>query len=141
MIAHQEIAAGADEGFQAALLMSLYHQDGGRALFRSIVPQRPFTTFRRKRRDVERFSQMTRTPVLKIEGKCSCLRAKPAHIPPGHLPPGPKKHRYGIPPEEWQSIRRRVLENREPLRQVAGDYGVSYETVRRVILVTHKQAN
>ena len=24
-------------------------------------------------------------PVLKIEGKCSCLRAKPAHIP-GHLP-------------------------------------------------------
>jgi hypothetical protein len=55
--------------------------------------------------------------------------------------PGPKKHRYGISPEEWQSIRRRMLENREPLRQVAGDYGVSYETVRRVILATHKQAN
>jgi hypothetical protein len=53
----------------------------------------------------------------------------------------PKKHRYDIPPEEWQSIRRRVLENREPLRQVAGDYGVSYETVQRVILATHKQAN
>jgi hypothetical protein len=31
MITHQEIAAGADEGFQAALLMSFYHQDGGRA--------------------------------------------------------------------------------------------------------------
>jgi hypothetical protein len=27
----QEIATGADEGFQDTLLMSLYHQDGGRA--------------------------------------------------------------------------------------------------------------
>lgn len=32
-----------------------------------------------------------------------------------------------------------VIENQEPLRKVAKDYGVSYETVRRVILVTHKQ--
>jgi hypothetical protein len=55
--------------------------------------------------------------------------------------PGPKKPRYGIPAEEWQNIRRRVLENRESLRQVAEDYGVSYETVRRFILATHKQAN
>lgn len=32
MITHQEIAAGADEDFQAALLMSLNRQDGGRAI-------------------------------------------------------------------------------------------------------------
>jgi len=31
MITHQEIAAGADEGLQAALLMSFYHQTGGSA--------------------------------------------------------------------------------------------------------------
>ena len=28
---HQGIAAGADKGFQVTLLMSLNHQDGGRA--------------------------------------------------------------------------------------------------------------
>jgi hypothetical protein len=37
------------------------------------------------KRDVGRFCPGKLVPVLKIEGKCSCLRAKPAHIP-GHLP-------------------------------------------------------
>ena len=34
----------------------------------------------------ERVDQAKFVRVLKIEGKCSCLRAKAAHIP-GHLPP------------------------------------------------------
>ncbi len=44
MITHQEIAAGADEGFQAALLMSFYHQDGGRAGF-ALLRQRVLHRF------------------------------------------------------------------------------------------------
>ena len=47
--------------------------------------------------------------------------------------PGSTKPRYGIPPEEWPTILHRVIENQEPLRTIAGDDGVSYETVRRII--------
>jgi hypothetical protein len=43
------------------------------------------------------------------------------------------KPRHGIPPEEWPKVLRRVVENQEPLRKVASDYDVSYETVRRVV--------
>jgi transposase len=35
--------------------------------------------------------------------------------------------------EEWPTILHRVVDKNEPLRKVAQDYGVSYETVRRVI--------
>lgn len=34
---------------------------------------------------------------------------------------------------------RRVVENQEPLRQVADDYGVSYETIRRIVTAARKQ--
>ena len=44
-----------------------------------------FTTFSDDIPDVKRFCPGTFVPVLKTLGKCSCLRAKPAHIP-GHLP-------------------------------------------------------
>ncbi len=54
--------------------------------------------------------------------------------------PGPKKPRHGIPPEEWPTVLRRVVENQEPLRNVAEDYGVSYETVRRTVLSAQKKA-
>ncbi len=40
--------------------------------------------------------------------------------------PGPKKPKHGIPPIEWPTVMHRVLENHEPLRKVANDYGVSY---------------
>ncbi len=33
----------------------------------------------------------------------------------------------------------RVVENNEPLRTVAQEYGVSHETIRRVMLHVHKQ--
>ena len=47
--------------------------------------------------------------------------------------PGPKESQHSIAPEEWPTIVRRVNENHEPLRKVAGDYNVSYEAIRRVI--------
>ena len=59
----------------------------------------------------------------------------------GSLPPllpsqqyaGPHEPHYGIPPEEWPNVVRRVREHHESLRQVATDYGVSRETVRRLL--------
>ena len=59
----------------------------------------------------------------------------------GSLPPlltsqqysGPHEPHRGIPPEEWPNVVRRVIENHESLRQVAVDYGVSHETVRRIL--------
>ncbi|HEY5004239.1 MAG TPA: hypothetical protein VII61_13845 [Ktedonobacteraceae bacterium] len=53
--------------------------------------------------------------------------------------PGPAKPKHGIPPTEWPTVQRRVLENQESLRRVAGDYGVSHETVRRVLLAGCKK--
>ncbi|HZT99029.1 MAG TPA: hypothetical protein VFA10_05185 [Ktedonobacteraceae bacterium] len=52
--------------------------------------------------------------------------------------PGPTKPRRAIPSEEWPTVLRRVVENQEPLRQVARDYGVSYETIRRIIRAARK---
>ena len=45
--------------------------------------------------------------------------------------PQPK---HGIPPSEWPHVLRRVMEDHEPLRTVADEYGVSHETVRRGII-------
>ena len=53
---------------------------------------------------------------------------------------GPTKPKYSIPPTEWPIVQRRVVENQEPLRRVADDYGVSYETVRRTVAVARKQS-
>jgi hypothetical protein len=52
--------------------------------------------------------------------------------------PGPKKPRHGIPAREWPTVVRRVINNQEPLRKVAEDYGVSYETVRRTVRAAKK---
>ncbi|HEU5226353.1 MAG TPA: hypothetical protein VFU49_00980 [Ktedonobacteraceae bacterium] len=59
--------------------------------------------------------------------------------PRSHRHPGPAKPRYEIPPEQWSVVFRRVVENQEPLRKVADDYGVSYETVRRTVRAAHRQ--
>jgi hypothetical protein len=53
--------------------------------------------------------------------------------------PGPKQPNYGIPPEYWPLIMHRVAENKEPLRKVADEYGVSHETIRRIMLHVQKQ--
>ena len=59
----------------------------------------------------------------------------------GSIPPlltsqqysGPREPHYGIPLEEWPNVVRRVIEHHESLRQVAADYGVSHETIRRIL--------
>ena len=53
--------------------------------------------------------------------------------------PGPKQSKQRIPSHEWPNVLRRVLENQEPLRQVAADYGVSHETVRRLLRTSRKK--
>ena len=64
-----------------------------------------------------------------------------ASSPPmvGKRRPGPKHPKYGIPTEHWPMIIHRVVENNEPLRTVAQEYGVSHETIRRFLLHTHQQ--
>jgi hypothetical protein len=47
--------------------------------------------------------------------------------------PGPREPHRAIPPEEWPNVVRRVREHHESLRQVAADYGLSHETVRRIL--------
>ena len=46
-----------------------------------------------------------------------------------HAVPDP---RWKIPPSQWGSVLQRV-EHGEPLHHIARDYGVSYDTVRRVL--------
>lgn len=71
---------------------------------------------------------------LKLQQVLAQLQASLSHPPlivkEQSSPPKPP---HGIPAVEWPNVLRRVTENREPLRKVAQDYGVSYETVRRVI--------
>jgi len=53
--------------------------------------------------------------------------------------PGPKQPNYGIPAERWPMVIHRVVEQQEPLRTVAAEYGVSHETIRRIVLHVQKQ--
>jgi len=46
--------------------------------------------------------------------------------------PGPKDIPYGIPVEEWPTVLARV-ENHASYRTIARDYGVSRETIRRLV--------
>ncbi len=52
--------------------------------------------------------------------------------------PGPKHTTYGLPTEHWPMIIHRVVEQNEPLRTVAAAFGVSHETIRRILLHVQK---
>ena len=52
--------------------------------------------------------------------------------------PGPKQPADALPASQWPTVRRRVVEQKEPLRTVAAAYGVWTETIRR-LLHTHQQ--
>ncbi len=52
--------------------------------------------------------------------------------------PGPAHPHYGIPPAQWPDVLRRI-EQGDTLRQIAQDYGVSYETVRRTVKVARNR--
>ena len=54
--------------------------------------------------------------------------------------PGPKHLSYRIPTSEWPTVVHRVVEQKEPLRTVAAAYGVSHETIRRIVLHVQKQS-
>jgi hypothetical protein len=56
-----------------------------------------------------------------------------------HRRPGPKHPKFAIPPELWPTVVHRVVEQKEPLRTVAAAYGVSHETIRRIVLHVQKQ--
>jgi hypothetical protein len=56
-----------------------------------------------------------------------------------HRRPGPKYPNYGIPAELWPTIVHRVVEQKESLRTLAAAYGVSHETIRRIMLHVHQQ--
>jgi DNA invertase Pin-like site-specific DNA recombinase len=53
--------------------------------------------------------------------------------------PGPRDIPYGIPENEWQIVLARVA-NHESYRTIAKDYGVSRETIRRLVQAS-KQAS
>jgi hypothetical protein len=53
--------------------------------------------------------------------------------------PGSKRPAYGIPTSEWPTVIHRVVEQKESLRTVAAAYGVSHETIRRIMLHIKKQ--
>jgi hypothetical protein len=53
--------------------------------------------------------------------------------------PGPKHPNCGIPADLWPTVVQRVVEQKEPLRTVAAAFGVSHETIRRIVLHVHKQ--
>ena len=54
-----------------------------------------------------------------------------------HRRPGPKHPNYGIPADLWPTVVHRVVEQKESLRTVAAAYGVSHETIRRILLHSH----
>ena len=56
-----------------------------------------------------------------------------------HRRPGPKHPNYGIPAELWPVVVHRVVDQKEPLRTVAAAYGVSHETIRRIMLYVQQQ--
>lgn len=56
---------------------------------------------------------------------------------PHHSHAGPDP-RWKIPPSAWGTVLQRV-EQGEPLRQIARDYGVSYEAVRRVLRAARRR--
>jgi hypothetical protein len=56
---------------------------------------------------------------------------------PGH-PQALADPRWKIPPSEWGTVLQRV-EQGEPLRHIANDYGVSYEAVRRVLRAVRRR--
>ena len=50
-----------------------------------------------------------------------------------HRRPGPKHPNYAIPASEWPTVVHRVVEQQESLRTIAAAYGVSHETIRRIV--------
>ena len=50
-----------------------------------------------------------------------------------HRRPGPEDPNDAIPAELWPTVVQRVVEQKESLRTVAAAFGVSHETIRRIM--------
>ena len=78
---------------------------------------------------------------LKVQDLLAHDNAHDASPPPmvGKRRPGPKHPTYGIPTSQWPTVVHRVVEMKEPLSTVAAAYGVSHETIRRIMHHAQKQ--
>jgi hypothetical protein len=76
------------------------------------------------------------TLYLKVQQLLAHGETHDTSLPPivGKRRPGPKHPAYGIPASQWPTVVQRVVEQKEPLRTVAAAYGVSHETIRRLLL-------
>lgn len=60
------------------------------------------------------------------------------NMPEAQRHSGPDNPQWKIPRSEWSVVVRRV-EQGETYRQIATDYGVSYEAVRRVLQAVRRE--
>src|SRR5258708_23933011 len=78
---------------------------------------------------------------LKVQDLLAHDKAHDVSPPPivGKRRPGPTHPNYSIPAAHLSTVVHRVVEQKEPLRTVAAAYGVSHETIRRIMLHVQKQ--
>jgi len=78
---------------------------------------------------------------LKVQHLLAADQTAQSSNPPflKHRRPGPKHPNYGIPAEHWPMVIHRIVEQKEPLRTVAVAYGVSHETIRRLLRAAAKE--
>jgi hypothetical protein len=78
---------------------------------------------------------------LKVQDLLAHGETHDASPPPivGKRRPGPKHPNYGIPAEHWPTVVQRVVEKKEPLHSIAAAFGVSHETIRRLLLRVQRQ--
>ena len=60
-------------------------------------------------------------------------------LPHAQHRPGPDDPHWKIATAEWSTVLHRIDQG-EPLRKGAGDYGVSQETIRRIIFAARKRS-
>jgi hypothetical protein len=74
------------------------------------------------------------TPHGKLYQRLLALEHMLGSLPPlvsAQQHPGPHEPQHGVPAEEWPNVVRRIREQHESLGQIAAEYGVSHETIRR----------
>jgi hypothetical protein len=54
--------------------------------------------------------------------------------------PGPRDIPYGIPEDQWSTVLAQV-ENHVSYRKIAAEYGVSHETIRRLVQASRKASS
>jgi len=71
------------------------------------------------------------------ENKPTGVNSSPTVIK--HRRSRPKHSTYNIPTSDWSVVVQRIIEQKEPLRTVAAVYGVSHETIRRIMIHVQEQ--